>query len=163
MHHKPLAAAATLAACAGLAVFAAAGIGGSPAPEPLAPGGYDDLGAVELTRAGAAPPAAAGLAARRMPRKPRLTQLIATRPVPVAPGTSGYVGLRCTKKQGVPVTGGGVLPPDGALTFGVLSRFDPNDPSTGEPRTFYVGAHNDSGGGASFLPTLTCVKRVAGG
>jgi hypothetical protein len=164
MTRKLFVAAAAVAACTGLALFATTSLGGSPHPQSPDPGGYENLGPVDLVESGSPAAAVPGIAAKRGKRakKPRIVQLIARQQVVVPAGTSSYVPLRCTKKQGIPVTGGGILPAGGEVDFSVLSRFNPNDPRLAAARTFYVGARNLTAEPAGFLPTLTCIKGVKG-
>lgn len=140
----------------GLAASAASGLGGE--------GSSPALGEREIVRgqvAGAKrrASAAARPQARARGRKPVITQL-RFNPIDVPPGGEQVAVLNCRKRNGVPVSGGAILPADGTLTQTVVSRFNPNSLRTPK-RRFYVGARNTgSEATGQFVPTMTCAKRV---
>ncbi len=71
--------------------------------------------------------------------------------------------MTCTRKQGIPLSGGAISPPAPAkVANSVISRFAPNDlDGPLAPRTYYVGVRNlDEDNPASFRGTLVCAKGI---
>ena len=148
-----------IAGCAaGLGLFAGTSIGGPGESVSSVGDGYTNGGRVALD---AAEPsgAARATASRRGKSKQRISHLISQAPETIAPNESTFFVLKCTKKQGKAVTGGGVLPSSGALQFGAISRFNPSNGKK-PARTFFVGVINSTGSQQSFFPTLTCLNKV---
>jgi hypothetical protein len=144
-------------ACTGGAAFAASGFGDDPAPTwshryvtpALETASGHDPGELSLNRGG-------------KHRRPKVTNLITTQPVAVQPNEEIVAVLKCTKKQGIPLSGGAISPPAPAqVAISVISRFDPNHPDRQGPRTYYVGVRNfDPVEAAEFRATLVCAKGV---
>lgn len=146
-------------ACTGAAAFAASGFGDDPAT-----GTYGYVKPALEATSGPTGTTSRELALERRGkrRRPVVTNLITTQPVAVEPDSERVAILTCTKKQGIPLTGGAISPPAPAeVAISVISRYNPNDLAHLKPRTYYVGVRNLSkSAAASFNATLVCAKGI---
>lgn len=141
---------------AGLGAFAATGFGGEdqPAHERAV-----NVGKVEFEVAGGGEAARVGEpVARRGRRKPVVTHLISTDPIPAATGTSTFTPAACPRGTGQPI-GGGIVGPNAHAAASVLSRFNPNTLQAPRNR-YFIGLRNDQGSTVNFRATLICGKGI---
>ena len=143
--------------CLGVAAFAASGFG----DDPMTTGHYKTM---KVEMAPAPTPAATSRDLsldRRGRRGPRITNLITRQPLTVPAGDELVAILKCTKRQGVPLSGGVISPPAPAqVAASVISRFSPNPPYRQSARRYYVGVRNFGGEDEQFHATLVCAKGV---
>lgn len=157
------------AAAASAALIFAGGFGaanGFGDRAPAAPGGFDDLGTPELTVASTGEARASGKKNKRKSKRQTVTNLVTTRAIPVDPGASVFIKLKCKVKEGKktvskgePVSGGAILPAEPGLELTANSHFNPNDLST-DRRSHFVAVRNTGAEAATFLASVSCLDGV---
>lgn len=140
---------------AGLGAFAATGLGGEDEP---AHQRAVNVGKVEFEVAGGDTSGRiTESVARRGKRKPVVTHLISTAPIPAEGGLSTFVAAKCPRPTGQPIGGGFITDGSEFMAPSVLSRFHPLSGRT--PRgKYFIGVRNNDTTTRGFDATLICGK-----